>query len=327
MSATQTVTISGDTSIRDIPTERVDDKLASIREVGYGTRRGSTGVGNVGGGLEGKQHIACLRVCRIKFPVSLTEEHHITGNQHARLRRLRQANLPNNFARAGVGGSVQAKGFRTGNMIEKRRAQMQVSVDRLGDKAGIARVSLEDIRVVPGAVVDKFGSRAKSCRVPFTSPVVTRHNQPQRLIGRSVLRRPGNFGLAWSEERAKSSGYSSRVGLFLSRELIEAERGHRLDSRIGLGWCGNLERGTSNTWWDGSLGHWENGLAGAAVENVVLPSLAAMAECPEMLSIFVEREQDGGLRAVVIPNVVVHFLEMPHRVAGKQVYSNDRCRE
>ncbi len=56
--ATQTVTIRGDTSIRHISTEGVDDELASIREIGYGARRRSTGVGNVGGGIEAKQHLA-----------------------------------------------------------------------------------------------------------------------------------------------------------------------------------------------------------------------------------------------------------------------------
>jgi len=49
MPATQAVAIRRDTSIRYISTEGVDDKLASIREVGYGPRRRSTGVGNVGG--------------------------------------------------------------------------------------------------------------------------------------------------------------------------------------------------------------------------------------------------------------------------------------
>ena len=72
------------------------------------------------------------------------------------------------------------------------------------------------------------------------------------------------------------------------RELVEPERGQRFDSGIGLGWCGILKRGT--TCWDGLLGHWEDGLARGAVENVVLPILAAMAERPELLSIFLERE-------------------------------------
>src|SRR6202022_138579 len=114
------------------------------------------------------------------------------------------------------------------------------------------------------------------------------HYEPQRFIGRSVLGRKGNVGLTMVlvQERAKSSGYGSRVGLFLRRELVEPERGHRLDGRIGLGWGGNLERGTGAAWRDGFLGHCEDGLAGAAVENEVLPGLGAMAEGPEMLSVF-----------------------------------------
>ncbi len=102
--------------------------------------------------------------------------------------------------------------------------------------------------------------------------------------------RKDNFGLTWSEEGRKSSGYGSRVGLFVSRELVKPERSHRLDSRIGLGWCGNLERGASTTGWDGLLGHRKNGIARAAVENEVLPGLGTMAKRPEMLSTFLERE-------------------------------------
>ena len=40
MSATQAATIRRDASIRHISTERVDDKLTSLREVGYGARWG-----------------------------------------------------------------------------------------------------------------------------------------------------------------------------------------------------------------------------------------------------------------------------------------------
>ena len=138
MSAAQATAVRRDTSIRDISTEGVDDKLASIREVGYGARRCSTGVGNVGGRIEREQHLACRWVSSIKFPVPLTEEHHIAGNEHTGLRGLRYANLPNNFACASVSGSVQAKRLCTGNVIEERRAQVKVSVDRLGDKTRIA---------------------------------------------------------------------------------------------------------------------------------------------------------------------------------------------
>src|SRR5258708_9788350 len=225
MPATQAVTIGGNTAIGNISTERVDDKLASIREVGYRARRRSTGVGDVGGGIVGKQHLACPCVSSIKFPVPLAEEHQIPGNEHTGLRGLRQANLPNNFTGARVGGSVQAKGLCTRNVIDEGRAQVKVSVDRLGDKTRIAGVRLEDIRVVPGAVVHEFCSWTISCRVPFASPVVARHNQPQRFIGRMVLGRKGNLGLTWSKEGGKSSGYGSRVGLFLRRELVEPERG------------------------------------------------------------------------------------------------------
>src|SRR5258708_39949047 len=74
MSATQAVTIRRDASIRHISTERVDDKLASIREVGYGTRRRSTGVFNVGGSIEDKQLVARSCLNSIKCPIALTKE-------------------------------------------------------------------------------------------------------------------------------------------------------------------------------------------------------------------------------------------------------------
>src|ERR1700682_4430353 len=158
MPATQAVTIRGDTSIRHISTEGVDDKLASIREVGYGARRRSTGVSNVGGGIVGKQHLACLCVNSIKFPVPLTEEHHVAGNEHARLRGLWHLDLPNNFTCPRVGRPVQAKGLCARNVIEKGGAQVQVSVDRLWDKTVIAGLRLEDIPVGRGPAVVLFCS-------------------------------------------------------------------------------------------------------------------------------------------------------------------------
>src|SRR5260370_13042194 len=109
MPAATAATVRRDTSIRDISTEGVDNKLASIRDVSYGARRRSTRVGNVGGGIERKQQLACRCVSSIKFPVPLTEEHHIAGNEHTRLRGLRYANLPNNFTCPGVSSPVQPK--------------------------------------------------------------------------------------------------------------------------------------------------------------------------------------------------------------------------
>src|SRR5258708_40173642 len=73
MAATQAVTIRRDASIRHISTERVDDKLASLREVGYGTRRRPAGIGNIGGGTARKQHLPCLFINSIKFPVTLAK--------------------------------------------------------------------------------------------------------------------------------------------------------------------------------------------------------------------------------------------------------------
>src|SRR3981189_881179 len=118
MAATQAVTIRGDASIRHISTERVDDKLASLRKVGYGTRRRPAGIENIGGGIERKQHLACLCINSIKSPITLAKENQIAGYQNTRFRGLRYANLPNNFTRPRVGRPVNAKGFCARNVID-----------------------------------------------------------------------------------------------------------------------------------------------------------------------------------------------------------------
>lgn len=60
--------------------------------------------------------------------------------------------------------------------------------------------------------------------------------------------------------------------------VFEPQRGYRFDSRIGLGCCGHLERGSGTTWRDRLLSHREHGLARTAVENEVLSGLTTMAE-------------------------------------------------
>src|ERR1700730_8443001 len=187
--ATQAVTIRRHTSIRDISAERVHYELASVHKVGHRARRGPSGVRNFARRIETEQHLACPCVSSVEFSISLAEENHITGNEHTGFRRLRDANLPNNFTCPRVGGPVHAKGLCAWHMIEEGRAQVQVSIDRLVHKARIACVCLEDVRVMPRAVVHVFCSRAESCRRPFTSSVIPGHDQPQRFIGRSVLRR------------------------------------------------------------------------------------------------------------------------------------------
>src|SRR6516162_1000100 len=198
---------------------------------------------------------------------------------------------------------------------------MQISVFRLRNQTRVARVRLEEIRILSRAIVDVFGTRAISCRIPFASPVITRHNQPQYLIWRSILRRFGHLRLTWSQEGAEGGRDGSYVWLLFGCELVEADWRKRLNRGIGLGWCGNLKRCAG---WNGLLGHRVDGLARAPVQNVVLSRLAAMANRLVLLAVLFEREQHRGLRAVIIPNVMVHFLEMPHRNAREQVDSNDR---
>jgi hypothetical protein len=70
-------------SIRNISTERVGDELAPPREVGYWGRRRSTGIVNLGRGIELKQLLACPRMDAMERPVPLTEKDQISGNEHA----------------------------------------------------------------------------------------------------------------------------------------------------------------------------------------------------------------------------------------------------
>ncbi len=85
-------------------------------------------------------------------------------------------------------------------MIEEGRAQVQVSIDRLVHKARIARVRFEHIGVMPRAVIDILRSRAIASRRPFTSSVVARHDQSERLIRRRVLRRQSDLRLTRRQE-------------------------------------------------------------------------------------------------------------------------------
>src|SRR5258706_6162450 len=93
MAATQAVTICRDASIRHISTERVDDKLASLREVGYGTRCSPTGIGNIGGGIQPKQHLFWLFVNGHKISLTPAQENQIASYQHTPLRWLQYSNL------------------------------------------------------------------------------------------------------------------------------------------------------------------------------------------------------------------------------------------
>ncbi len=174
--ATQAVTIRCHTSIRHISAERVDHELAPVYKVGHRACRGPAGIGNLARRIESEQHLSRPCVSGIEFSISLAKENQITGNKHTRFRRLRYADLPDHFPRPCVSGSIQAEWLCTGNVVEEGRAQVQISVDRLGHKTCVAGMSLEDIRVMPRAVVDEFCPWAKSCWRPFASSVVARHN-------------------------------------------------------------------------------------------------------------------------------------------------------
>src|SRR5258706_5129922 len=94
VAATQAVTICRDASIRHISTERVDDELASLHEVGYGTRRRPTGIGNIGGRIKRKQHLYWLFVHGIKFLDTLRQEKPIAPHQRTPTPRFMYPQLP-----------------------------------------------------------------------------------------------------------------------------------------------------------------------------------------------------------------------------------------
>src|SRR5439155_24061388 len=103
-------------------------------------------------------------------------------------------------------------------------------------------------------------------------------------------------------------GQASVVG------LDERQRSERLDGGIRLRRRGMLEGRSLR---DGQLGDREYRRAGGPVEDVVLPVFAAVAER-------VGAEEERGLRAVVVPDVVVDLLEVPDRLAVLQLESDER---
>jgi len=89
MSVGQAVAALCDGAIRNIAAERVDDKFASIGEVGYGPCCSSARIWNVSWRVVRKQAGAGSGVNRTKGPIALAEEHRVAWDHCARLRGLR----------------------------------------------------------------------------------------------------------------------------------------------------------------------------------------------------------------------------------------------
>src|SRR6202035_4316923 len=86
--ATQAVAIRGDTAVRHISTEGVDNELASVHKVGHGTRGGPAGVRNFTWRMETEQHLAGPCVSSVECSIPLAKENQVAGDKHTRFRRL-----------------------------------------------------------------------------------------------------------------------------------------------------------------------------------------------------------------------------------------------
>src|SRR6516164_1324745 len=155
-------------------------------------------------------------------------------------------------------------------------------------------MSLEGGRLVAGAVVDELGARTVGGGSPFASAIVAGHHHKHIRTGWGELRPRREAGVIGSDKR---------------------QGGQRLDGGEWLSWRGMLERRHSR---DALLGHCKYGLAVAPIEDEVLPRLAAVAKRLLValivivpITVPVQREKDGRLRAVVVPNVVMHRLKVP----------------
>ena len=171
---------------------------------------------------------------------------------------------------------------------------------RGGDRLPVPRPGLERGRLVARAVVDEVGARAERGGAPLAAAVVARHHHELLLAGRRVLDPGRETGVVRPHEGQRS-------------ERLDGDR-ERLRQR------GMLERRILR---DMHLDHGEDRGAASAVEDVVLPVLAAVAERLDRPPVLGDREQHGGLRAVVVPDVVVDFLEVPRMGAGGQVESEN----
>jgi hypothetical protein len=67
------------------------------------------------------------------------------------------------------------------------------------------------------------------------------------------------------------------------------------------------------------FGHLEHRFAVAAIEDEVETVLVGVSDCRNALPAALQREQVHGLRGIVVPHIVVHFLEMPPALAGVDV--------
>lgn len=73
MASTEAVAVCGRAAIRHISAERVQDKLASVRKVGYRTRRRAPGVCHIRRSIERKQRVASPGIAARKCSFPLTK--------------------------------------------------------------------------------------------------------------------------------------------------------------------------------------------------------------------------------------------------------------
>ncbi len=97
-------------------------------------------------------------------------------------------------------------------------------------------------------------------------------------------------------------------------------RNKRIANRIGLRGCsailGPLRHGT--------FINAHQGLTCGAIQDIYPAGLAGLRNAFAWHAVLVDVEQDHRIRCIVVPDVVMHFLEVPAISAGLHIQRNDR---
>src|SRR5215831_6303102 len=71
---------------------------------------------------------------------------------------------------------------------------------------------------------------------------------------------------------------------------------------------------------------WEQGRTGLAIEDEQVAHLGRYDHSRDVLPVSMHGDQRGQGWHVIVPEVVVHHLKVPHRLAGRGAQSDDRVR-
>ena len=170
------------------------------------------------------------------------------------------------------------------------------------------------------AVVDRF-------RAERADPILRAHIQITacRIVR---ARRPVHSAADRRLQRDRLVGPERREDLAAVHELepfgrdLDRMRHERVAARVGLRCGGRLARLLRH----GLLVDADERLAGRAVEDVDPTRLARLGDSFARNAVVLQIEQHDGARAVVVPDVVMHLLEVPAVFPGLRLDRDDRCR-